>query len=135
MPPDFVPQLVLLVSNKETIKLVLKLALKKILTINLNLVTLFLVIVNNHVLEDQLILLIIKPTDNVYLPVQPHQCKLMDSMENVFLIAHLQHGQTLFMPTEYVQLPVLIQQEGLKVTDSMLQENVFQSVLILNLDR
>lgn len=113
----------------------LKLALKKILTINLNSVTLFLFIVNNHVLEGQLILQIIKRTDNVYLPVQPHQCKLMDLMENVFLIVHLQHGQTLSIPTEYVRLLVLIQQEGLKVTDTMLQENVFQFVLILNSDR
>lgn len=97
MPLDSVPLLAQQVSNKEIIRLVLKLVLLKILTTILNLEILSLDTVNRHALEDQPTLLIIKQIDNVYKHVQPLQCKLMVSTENVSLTVHHQHGQILSM--------------------------------------
>jgi len=97
--------------------------------------TQFLVSVNKHVLEGPVILQTIKPTDNVYSHVQPHQCKLMDWTVNVFLTVLHQHGLTLSIRTESAQHHALIHQEEPKVTDTTQQENAFQFVQTLNSGR
>lgn len=133
MQPGYVPLSVLQGSNKVIIKHVLQPVPVKILMINLNLVILSQDIVKNLALEVPIILLTIKPIDNVYLHAQQHQWKLMDLMENVSSTVHHQLGQTLSMQTESAPLHALTQLEEQKVMVIMQQENAYPNALIPSL--
>jgi len=103
-----VKQHALQVLNKEIQKLVLKHVLKKIMQAIHNLAILFHIFVKNLVLVVLHIMPIIKKIGNASKHVHRHQCKAMDLTESVYSIALRRHGQTLFMPIEFVQYLVQI---------------------------
>jgi hypothetical protein len=103
-----VKQHALQVLNKEIQKHVLKHVLKKIMQAIRSLEILFHIFVKNLVLVVLHIMPIIKQIGNASKHVHRHQCKAMDLTESVYTIALQQHGQTLFMSIEFVQLLVQI---------------------------